>query len=214
MRGLDLELAPGRCAAIQGRSGSGKTTLLRLVAGLEVPSAGAIAVDGEQVSGAGWARPPFDRGVGFLFQRDALWTHMSVLRNITFGLAGIPQAKAEARAAGLLERLGLAGMGDRAPATLSGGEARRVALARALAPRPRLLLLDEPLAFLDAELRADMLELLVRLLSGAEPDLVALDTSAVVVTHDPAVARAFALHRAAWRMVDGALEPVEAAFDG
>lgn len=155
--GLHLEVRRGECVALLGPSGSGKSTLLRLVAGLEGADAGEIRLGGRPV---GSEQAPHRRGIGFLFQSAALWPHLSVAGNVAFGLEDRPAAWRCDRVAALLERVGLAGLAARAPATLSGGEARRVALARALAAQRPILLLDEPTAALDAELRERMLALI------------------------------------------------------
>ncbi len=158
---VSFEIASGAALAVVGPSGSGKTTLLRLIAGLEQPDAGEVLLDGCVVSRPGWSLAPHRRGVGLVFQTPALWPHMTVAQNILFGLRGLPSAEARARLEALLVRTGLKGLERRYPHQLSGGQARRVALARALAPRPRFLLLDEPLTNLDARLRDDMLELIL-----------------------------------------------------
>jgi len=178
---LSFELAPGEAALVVGPSGSGKTTLLRALAGLALPSAGTIELGGRPASAPGRSLPaPDRRRVGFLFQGAALWPHMSVARTLRFvlGFRGVRGAAAGARIAELLDRVQLAGFEKRMPATLSGGEKQRLALARALASEPELLLLDEPLGPLDAELRASLLECLGRL--HEETGWTSLH-----VTHDP-----------------------------
>lgn len=199
LRGLNLRVGADETVAVLGRSGSGKSTLLRLVAGLEPPQQGHVLLDGRPRSGPGWADPPHARGLGIVFQGDALWPHMSVAGNLRFTLTGLPRDAAETRIDEILLSLGIASLRDRRPQTLSGGEARRVALARALAPRPRALLLDEPLAHLDTELRDEMLALLAPLLAGPP----ALPT--ILVTHDPTVATRLA-HRTL-RLQDAHLTP-------
>ena len=171
--------------AVTGPSGSGKTTLLRLIAGLEIPDEGTIVMDGKLANDPDPVIPPSGRGIGFVFQTAALWPHMTVRQNILFGLQGIPVEKAENRITALLERMGIAHLKQRYPDQISGGEARRVALARALAPRPSLLLFDEPLTSLDDELRADLLSLITATVmeSGA---------SMVFVTHNPSEAESVA----------------------
>ena len=136
---LDLDVAPGRHCAILGPSGCGKTTLLRTIAGLDRPDAGTVFISGRVVSGAGLWVEPHRRGIGYVFQNPALWPHMSVSGNIRYGLSGWPRVKADARVAQLLARFSLEGFENRRPDALSGGEARRVAIARSLAPNPSLL---------------------------------------------------------------------------
>lgn len=158
--GVSFEVAAGEAAALVGPSGSGKTTVLRLIAGLEVPDRGAIALNGRQVSRTGWTLPPHERGVGMVFQKPALWPHMPVARNVEFGLDGLTRPEADRRLRETLRLTCLEGLERRYPNQLSGGEAQRVALARALAPRPSILLLDEPLVGLDEELNRQMIDLI------------------------------------------------------
>jgi iron(III) transport system ATP-binding protein len=166
---VSLSIAGGDVVVVQGPSGGGKTTLLRLVAGLELPDAGEILLDGERVSAAGWATAPHTRGIGIVFQRSALWPHMTVAQNVCFAMSpdGNPRGRfarqgrawdTASRLELLLGQTSLAGLAGRYPAQLSGGEARRVALARALAARPQRLLLDEPLTNLDPELKSQLLD--------------------------------------------------------
>ena len=170
-----LDVSRGETVTVLGPSGSGKTTLLRVVAGLQVPDAGRVVLDGEDLAGV----PPHRRGVGLVFQDHALFPHRNVAENVGFGLrmrGDDPQAIAK-RVRELLELVGLAGFERRTVGTLSGGEQQRVALARALAPEPRLLLLDEPLGSLDRRLRDRLLEDLARLFDE-------LEVTALYVTHD------------------------------
>ena len=182
---VSLTLGPGEILAVLGASGCGKSTLLRLVAGLDAPDAGEIAIGDRCVAGRGRNEPPATRGVGLMFQDYALFPHLTVLANVRFGLAHLSGQEAMRVARERLDQVGLAHRADSYPGTLSGGEAQRVALARALAPRPRLLLLDEPFSNLDAgnreHVRADTLAVLRRDRIGA-----------ILVTHDPAEAVAFA----------------------
>jgi iron(III) transport system ATP-binding protein len=174
---VSFEVPPHSALAILGPSGSGKTTLLRLIAGLEMPDKGEISLLGEVASRPGWVRPPHERGIGFVFQTPALWPHMTAAQNVLFGLNGTPKPLARRRLDELIAQLRLEGLTGRYPAQLSGGEARRVALARALAPRPRCLLLDEPLTNLDAELKGEILPAIKALICEDGPCLV-------YVTHD------------------------------
>ena len=200
---LSLEVPPGEHALVVGPSGSGKTTLLRAVAGLARPAAGRLSLFGEAASdGPRLLVPPARRGVGFLFQRGGLWPHMSVRRHLDFVLrcAGVPRADRRERIGHVLELVELVGKERRKPAQLSGGEAQRLALARAIVPRPRLLLLDEPLGPLDAELRASLLERL----AAVEREL---GPTVLHVTHDPDEARRIASR--SLRLEDGRLAPGE-----
>ncbi|MFN3847687.1 MAG: ABC transporter ATP-binding protein, partial [Paracoccaceae bacterium] len=157
--GVSLTIPDGAFLALLGPSGSGKTTLLRLIAGLEVPDGGEISFDETIVAGHGAFLPPEKRGIGMVFQSYALWPTMTVRGNIEFGLkvGGLKPRERAARIEEALKVVGLAGLGDRRPHELSGGQRQRVALARSLATRPNLILLDEPLANLDAHLREAML---------------------------------------------------------
>ena len=177
-----LEVAEGEVVALLGPSGSGKSTLLRVVAGLERPDAGRVLLAGEDATGV----PPHRRGIGVVFQDQALFQHRDVTGNIAFGLRmrGAPRAEIERRVRELLELVGLSGFEHRSLATLSGGERQRVALARALAPEPSVLLLDEPLGSLDRRLRDRLLDDLERLFDT-------LGVTALSITHD--LAEAFAL---------------------
>ena len=165
----------GEVVAVVGPNGAGKSTLLRCIAGL-VPSTGRIEVDGADVSG----RPPYDRRIGYVPQDGALFPHLSALDNVAFGPRrhGADRSSARRSAAAWLERLGVGDLADRRPAQLSGGQAGRVALARALATDPRVLLLDEPLAALDADTRTDVRRAL-------REHLASYDGTTLVVTHDP-----------------------------
>jgi iron(III) transport system ATP-binding protein len=182
---VSLDIPDHARIAITGPSGSGKTTLLRLIAGLEIPDEGTITMDGKLANDPDPVIPPSGRGIGFVFQTAALWPHMTVRQNILFGLQGMPVKTAENRITALLERMGIAHLKERYPDQISGGEARRVALARALAIRPSLLLFDEPLTSLDDEIREDLLNLITATVreSGA---------SMVFVTHNPMEAEAVA----------------------
>lgn len=170
---------PFSVTVLFGPSGCGKTTVLRSLAGLERPERGRIACGAEiwLDASAGTCWPPQRRGVGFVFQEPALFPHLSVEENVGFGLRGLSAAERARRAGDLLELLDLPGLGGRRPRDLSGGEAQRVALARALAPRPRWLLLDEPLSSLDTPTREQLRPRLRRWLARA-----AIPT--ILVTHD------------------------------
>lgn len=178
---LDLHIPDRSFITLLGPSGCGKTTTLRMIAGLETPTSGEIIINGQVVfsSAQGIDVPPEKRNVGFLFQNYALWPHMTVYENITFGLEnmGWDKAKCKARAEELLEMLKIKDYGDRYPAELSGGQQQRVAIARTLAPGPKSLFMDEPLSNLDAKLRMEMRTELKRL-------HMETDSTFVYVTHD------------------------------
>jgi iron(III) transport system ATP-binding protein len=198
---LDLEIAEGEHLLLVGPSGCGKTTLLRAIAGLTIPSSGRIELFGRTASEGGrLVVPPEKRGVGMLFQGGALWPHMSVRKTLAFVLKHGQVANPRERIAELVHRVRLEGLEDRTPATLSGGEKQRLALARALAVKPRLLLLDEPLGPLDAGLRTDLLETLAQLHAEER-------WSVLHVTHDPAEALRHASR--ILRMEGGMLQPEE-----
>lgn len=172
---VSLEIPSGSLTALLGPSGSGKSTLLRVIAGLEVPDSGTVRIDDRDVTGV----PPQRRGVGFVFQHYAAFKHMTVRQNIGFGLSVRKRPKGEIRdrVEELLELVQLPGLGDRYPSQLSGGQRQRMALARALAVEPSVLLLDEPFGALDARVRKDLRQWLRRL-----HDEVHVTT--VLVTHD------------------------------
>jgi iron(III) transport system ATP-binding protein len=176
LRGADLAVPAGRLVALLGPSGCGKTTLLRTIAGLERPEAGEIRVGARVLSGEGAFTQPERRRIGMVFQDAALFPHLSVGRNVAYGLPRRDPRRA-GRVDAALALVGLSGLADRAPATLSGGQAQRVALARALAPAPTVILLDEPFSGLDAPLRAE-LRLEVRRV------LAQTGATGIFVTHD------------------------------
>lgn len=179
---VDLAAPHGAVTAVLGPSGSGKTTLLRLVAGFENPDGGAVEVAGRDVLGS----PPERRGVGYVPQEGALFPHLSVRANVGYGVRG-RRREVAARAEEVLDLVGLAGYGDRMPHELSGGQQQRVAVARALAPEPALVLLDEPFSALDPGLRGAVRDQVGRALE-------ATGATAVLVTHDQAEALSWADH--------------------
>ena len=151
---VSLELDEGESLALLGPSGCGKTTLLRLIAGLETPDGGSVLVDGSILSNDERFVPPEERRIGMVFQDWALFPHLTIAKNVAYGL---DRAEIEeGRVAEALEMVGLSAMAHRYPEALSGGQAQRAALARALAPRPRVLLFDEPFSNLDTELRVQV----------------------------------------------------------
>jgi len=149
--GIDLAIRRGELVTFLGPSGCGKTTSLRLIAGLELPSAGHLRIAGRDVS----RDPASERNVGMVFQSYALFPHVSVLDNVAYGpvIRGVKKAEAHAKARGILDQIGLGGLHDRLPAELSGGQQQRVAVARAIAQQPDVILFDEPLSNVDAKLR-------------------------------------------------------------
>ncbi|MCP5070585.1 MAG: ABC transporter ATP-binding protein [bacterium] len=155
---FDLEVAAGSLVSLLGPSGCGKTTALRLVAGLETPDSGRIAVGGRTVCDASTWVPPERRKIGMVFQSYAVWPHMNVLQNVAYPLrvAGVSKAERVAKAEAMLRLVGLETLETRRPDELSGGQQQRVALARGLVMEPDVLLLDEPLSNLDAKLRVRM----------------------------------------------------------
>jgi iron(III) transport system ATP-binding protein len=177
---ISLEIAFGEAAVILGPSGCGKTTLLRLIAGLEVPDAGQVTLNGSVVATAGRVIvPPHQRRLGFVFQDLALWPHLTVQENLDFvlGSSNLAHGDRQRRVHDALALVRIEQFSKRYPHQLSGGEQQRVALARAIVGEPRVLLLDEPLSSLDAELRADMRTELARLQRT-------LNLTTVYVTHD------------------------------
>ncbi len=177
VRGVSLSLAAGEIGVLIGPSGCGKTTLLRAVAGLEPVAAGEIRLSGAAVSSAGRSVPPEQRRIGMVFQDYALFPHLSVGKNVAFGIHALPRAEQAARVHEVLQLVGLEGSEQRYPHELSGGQQQRVALARALAPRPQLMLLDEPFSNLDVDLRE-------RLAHEVRGILKAAGATALFVTHD------------------------------
>jgi ABC-type Fe3+/spermidine/putrescine transport system ATPase subunit len=185
---VSLEVLPGICVVVLGPSGCGKTTLLRVIAGLETPDGGEIWLGGAQVTAARRILiAAHERRIGFVFQDLALWPHLRVRQNLEFVLEAqrIPSADRTARVVEVLRLVQIETLRDRYPHELSGGEQQRVALARALVGEPRILLLDEPLSSLDAELRLTLRQELTRLQRS-------LQLTTVYVTHDREDASALA----------------------
>ena len=179
--GVCLEVGTGEVVSLVGPSGEGKTTLLRVIAGIERAESGSVFVDGRDVT----SLPTFKRGIGLVFQDNQLFPHLNVAENVAYGLRGLSKNQKSQRVTELLQLVGLADLATRDVAVLSGGEAKRVAVARSLATNPKVLLLDEPLSGLDTQLHD-------RLLSDLAQLLAQRNTTVVHVTHDRQEAESFA----------------------
>lgn len=177
VRNLDLRVEPGTLLALVGESGSGKTTLLRLICGLERPDRGRVRIDGRSVACSRHWVPPEKRQVGMVFQDGALFPHLTVERNICYGLKRQCRKRKCQRVETLLCLVGMDGFQKRYPHELSGGERQRLAVVRALAPEPAVVLLDEPFSNLDPALRRNLRSDMHRILKE-------LETTAIMVTHD------------------------------
>jgi iron(III) transport system ATP-binding protein len=195
-----LEIGKGELLVILGPSGSGKTTMLRLIAGLESPKKGIIRIDGQPVFNQQIHIPPESRKVGFMFQDHALFPHLTVRENILFGIEGWNKDQRESRLSELKEFLGIGAYLNRYPHELSGGQQQRVALARTLAPKPKVILLDEPLSHIDADLRSNLAQELKGIIKQAA-------ATAVWVTHDRA--EAFDIADRIAILKDGTIEQID-----
>ncbi|WP_043932413.1 ABC transporter ATP-binding protein [Bacillus sp. EB01] len=185
IKDFNLDIEKGEIVAILGASGSGKSTILRLIAGLETPGNGTITIGGETVCDHRTFVQPEKRGIGFVFQDYALFPHMTVEKNILFGLKKKSRKDKHARLEEMLNLVNLSDYADRYPHELSGGQQQRVALARALAPEPSLLILDEPFSNLDADLQ--------KKIRGELRDLIKqTGITSIFVTHDKDDAKAMA----------------------
>lgn len=182
---VSFSIEKGEVISILGRSGSGKSTILRLIAGLEMPEGGSFTLDGKKIIDNRTFVQPEKRGIGMVFQDYALFPHMSVEENILFGLTKMSRSDKKKRAREVLELVEMEGFEKRYPHQLSGGQQQRIALARAMAPEPALILLDEPFSNLDTELLVKIREDLRRILKKA-------NTTAIFVTHNENDAHALA----------------------
>lgn len=178
VRDLTLEIASGEVVPLVGHSGCGKSTLLRIIAGVERAGSGRVSINGHMVDDGNIFVEPEHRNVGFVFQDYALFPHLSVRDNILFGLKKRSRREADVIVADIMERVGIRHLERRFPHTLSGGEQQRVALGRALAPQPAIVLLDEPFSNLDQGLRE-------RIRNETLAILRAAGTTVIMVTHDP-----------------------------
>jgi iron(III) transport system ATP-binding protein len=177
VKGISFSIQPGEFLTLLGPSGCGKTTTLRCIAGLESPSAGSITLDGAVIASEQKQLPPEKRGINMVFQSYAVWPHMTVTKNVGYGLKGLDRKVVASRVAEVLELVGLSKFASRYGTELSGGQQQRVALARAIVTRPKLLLFDEPLSNLDAGLREQMRFELLELQRT-------IGITSVYVTHD------------------------------
>ena len=178
LNSASMMIPAGEVVCLLGPSGSGKTTLLRLAAGLERLQHGQILINDEVVADAEIHVPPEHRGIGLMFQDYALFPHLSIIDNVTFGLAGKPKDKARRQGMEMLDQVSMTDYAESHPHMLSGGQQQRVALARALAPEPNLLLLDEPFSGLDTNMRGQIREETLTVLKAS-------GVATVMVTHDP-----------------------------
>lgn len=177
LNNFNLNVAKGEIVSVVGLSGSGKSTVLRLIAGLEVPASGTIRINDKVVADKNTFIPPEKRKIGMVFQDYALFPHLTVYNNIAFGISDMPKQERDARVDGLLDLINMREYKDRYPYQLSGGQQQRVAVARALAPNPYLLLMDEPFSNIDFELKEKM-RMEIRSILKAEA------VTCIFVTHD------------------------------
>lgn len=204
VQGVSMVLGSGEIGCLLGPSGCGKTTLLRAIAGFEPVREGAILIRGEQVSRPGYTLVPEKRGIGMVFQDFALFPHLDVARNIEFGIAHLPASERRNRVNELLHLVSLPNIGSCYPHELSGGQQQRVALIRALAPKPALLLLDEPFSSMDVDLRENLAREVRQILRSEQ-------TSALLVTHDQS--EAFAMADRIAVMQEGCIRQWDSAYN-
>jgi len=200
VKGISFSIRPGEFLTLLGPSGCGKTTTLRCIAGLEAPSGGAIILDDTVIASADKQLPPEKRGINMVFQSYAVWPHMTVAKNVGYGLKGVDRREAAERVGQVLELVGLAPFAKRYGTELSGGQQQRVALARAIVTRPKILLFDEPLSNLDAGLREQMRFELLELQRT-------VGITSVYVTHDQT--EAMSMSDRVVLMRDGAIEQLD-----
>lgn len=204
VRDVSLTLAEGEIGCLLGPSGCGKSTLLRSIAGLEAITNGKISVAGKTLSTADKRLPAEERGIGMVFQDIALFPHLTVEQNVAFGLKGHDKAAQQARVKEMLALVGLNGFEARYPSSLSGGQQQRVALARSLAPKPSVLLLDEPFSGLDATLKETLVPEVRKILQKE-------NITAILVTHDQL--EAFAIADRVALMNQGKIEQFDSPFE-
>lgn len=178
LKNFALDVAPGEVICLLGPSGCGKTTLLRVATGIEKPTSGRMLINDSEMAGPNRFVPPEKRGVGLMFQDFALFPHLTILKNVTFGLRALNEDDARREAMAMLARVGLEQYADQYPHVLSGGQQQRVALARAIVPRPSVMLMDEPFSGLDVQLRDAMQEETLSLLRETR-------ATSIIVTHHP-----------------------------
>jgi ABC-type sugar transport system ATPase subunit len=182
LENISLEVMSGESIVLMGPSGSGKTTLFRLIAGLEIPDSGKIYLENRLVASPGKSVPPFQRNIGVVFQSPALWPHMDTLSNIMFAMQKKDMKDTREFIDLVIDEMEIRPLLRAYPSSLSGGEARRVSIARAIASRPSLLLMDEPLTNLDSVLKDKMLEMIKRVTREFK-------TTLIYITHDETEAR-------------------------
>lgn len=198
---LSFTLNRGEILALLGPSGCGKTTTLRVIAGFEEPDSGVVTLGGEPIAGDGFWIPPEERKIGMVFQDYALFPHLTLFENVTFGIRSWPRRERATKALQILAMVGMRGLAGRYPHELSGGQQQRIALARALAPGPLVILLDEPFSNLDSDMRAGMRREVEKILRGS-------GMSAILVTHDQE--EAFSMADRVGVLNEGMLEQLDA----